>query len=403
MSKHVGIIGALDTKSTDIAFVRDLIKKRGLEPVVIDIGVLGDPPFNPDIANHEVAKAGGSNIEQLRRNKNKAEAMKVMSQGLVTVVRQLFEDGRIDGVLSMGGSNATAIATAAMRELPIGVPKVMVSTVAGGDVSSYVGISDIVMMPSIVDVAGINRISQVIYTNAVGAIVGMVEQEAEGSAETKPMIAASMFGNTTKCVEQARANFEREGYETVVFHAVGTGGRTMEKLIKEKYFVGVFDITTTELADEVCGGILSAGPDRLMGASITGVPAVIAPGCVDMVNFGPRDTVPEKYKDRKLYEWNPNVTLMRTNQEENAKIGELIAIAANAAKGPVAILLPLRGLSMLDSEGNEFWDPNADQACFEAIKNKIRSDIPVLELDNNINDKEFADKASAVLLEMLKG
>jgi len=402
MSKMIVIAGALDTKGSEFAFVKDLIEAHGMKTLTIDIGVIGNPGFTPDIDNSEVAKAGGSTIEILRAEKDKTKAMRVMSKGLSVIVSHLYNQGKLNGILSMGGSGGTAIVTAAMRKLPVGIPKVMVSTMAGGNVSSYVGTRDITMMPSVVDVSGINRISRLIYANAAGAIAGMVRVEAPVPAKEKPLIAASMFGNTTKCIDQARENLIKKGYETVVFHAVGTGGRTMENLIGDGYFTGVLDITTTELADEVCGGVLSAGADRLKAAPKAGIPVVIAPGCVDMVNFFARDTIPEKYKERNLYEWNPNVTLMRTNIEENIRIGQMIAAAANISKeGKIAIILPLKGVSMLDSKEGPFWDQDADQACYNAIKGNLRSGIPVIEMNCNINDKEFSNKATELLEEMI--
>jgi uncharacterized protein (UPF0261 family) len=305
-------------------------------------------------------------------------------------------------MLGMGGSGGTAIATAGMRVLPVGVPKLMVSTLGGGDVSAYAGTRDITFMPSIVDVAGINRFSRTIYANAAGAIAGMVRMEAPPAAGEKPLIAASMFGNTTACVDRARAVLEGRGYEVLVFHATGSGGRTMESLIADGFIVGSLDITTTELADEVCGGVLSAGPERGMAASRAGIPAVVVPGCVDMANFWAIETVPERYTGRNLYQWNPNVTLMRTNVEENTRIGQMIAAAANAASAPVAILLPLKGVSMLDSPGGQFWDPQADRACYAAIRRDLKPGIPLIELDHNVNDPEFADKCAELLLDMLK-
>jgi uncharacterized protein (UPF0261 family) len=272
----------------------------------------------------------------------------------------------------------------------------------GGDVSAYVGTRDITFMPSIVDVAGINRISRLIYANAAGAIAGMVKMEKNQGDEEKPLVAASMFGNTTLAVDRARNMLEQAGYEVLVFHATGTGGRTMEDLITDGHIAALLDITTTELADEVCGGVLSAGPERCMAASRTGIPAVLVPGCVDMANFWGMDTIPEKYRSRKLYQWNPNITLLRTNVEENERIGEMIAAAANAASAPVVILLPLKGVSQLDSPGGAFWDPQADHACFEAIKKALKPDIPVIEMDYNVNDPEFADKAAQTLLDILK-
>jgi uncharacterized protein (UPF0261 family) len=403
MAKTVVLIGALDTKGKEFAFVKDLIEQQGLKTLVVDFGVLGKPAFEPDIGREEVARAGGSDLAYLRTGEHKDQAMKTMATGVAAIVRKLYDEGRLHGILGMGGSGGTSIATTGMRTLPVGVPKVMVSTVGGGDVSAFAGTKDITFIPSIVDVAGINRISRTIYSNAAGAIAGMVKVEAPAaSGQEKPLITASMFGNTTQAVDRARSAMEEKGYEVLVFHATGTGGKTMESLITDGYIVGSMDITTTELADEVCGGVLSAGPERCMAASRAGIPAVLVPGCVDMANFWGIDTVPEKYKNRKLYEWNPNVTLLRTNVEENIQIGEMIAAAANAAMALVAILLPLKGVSMLDSEGGDFWDPEADQACYDTIKKNLKPGIPVIEVDHNINDPEFADKVAETLLDMLQ-
>jgi len=380
MSKTVVIVGALDTKGQEFKFVKDLIEAQGLKTLTIDFGILGDPFYPADISRIEVAAAGGGNLVHLRSGEHKDLGMKTMAAGLAVVVRKLYDDGKMDGIIGMGGSGGTSIATAAMRTLPVGVPKVMVSTVGGGDVSAYAGTKDICFMPSIVDVAGFNRISRTIYANAAGAIAGMVKVEIPKTKEEKPLITTSMFGNTTKCVDAARAILEAKGYEVLVFHATGTGGRTMESLIADGYADASLDITTTELADEICGGVFSAGPDRMLAAARAGIPTVLVPGCVDMANFGGIDTVPEKYKGRNLYEWNPNVTLLRTNVEENKIMGKMIAHAANESKGPVVILLPLKGVSMLDSEGNPYWDPAADKACYDAIKTNLKPNIRVVEL-----------------------
>jgi uncharacterized protein (UPF0261 family) len=395
-------VGALDTKGAEFAYVKTLIRKKRLGTLVIDFGVLSEPAFKPDITRDAVAAAGGGELAHLRSGEHKDEAMRVMASGLAVIVRQLYDTGQLDGIISLGGSGGTSIATTAMRALPVGVPKLMVSTVGGGDVSAYAGTKDITFMPSIVDVAGFNRISRAIYANAAGAIAGMISMTAPAAAEDKHLIVASMFGNTTKAVDHARGIMEQNGYEVLVFHATGTGGKTMESLIGDGLITASMDITTTELADEVCGGVFSAGPDRCMAASKAGIPAVLVPGCVDMANFWGIDTVPEKYKGRNLYQWNPNVTLLRTNVEENIKMGELIAAAANAATAPVAIILPLQGVSMLDSEGGAFWDPAADRACYAAIKQNVKPDIPVIEMDNNINDPEFSGKVAETLLGMLK-
>jgi len=403
VTKTVVIVGSLDTKGDDFAFVKELIENQELRTLVVDFGVLGEPGIRPDISREEVIRAGGGDLAVLRSGEHKDEAMKIMAAGVAAIVRRLYEEGRLDGILGMGGGGGTSIATAGMRALPVGVPKLMVSTLAGGDVSEYAGTRDITFMPSVVDVAGINRISRTIYANAAGAIAGMIKMPTPAMAEDRPLITASMFGNTTPCVNRARGILEDRGYEVLVFHATGTGGRTMESLIADGYIVGSLDITTTELADYVCGGVLSAGPERCLAAARAGIPAVLVPGCVDMANFWALDSVPEKYRQRKLYQWNPNITLLRTNVEENTRIGEMIAAAANAAIAPVAVLLPLRGVSMLDSEGGDFWDPEADRACYQAIKRSLKPGIPVIEMDHNINDPEFAEEAAEVLLQMLHG
>jgi len=399
--KTVLLAGSLDTKGREFEFVARLLRERGLEVLVADFGVLEEPEVAPQISSREVAAAGDGDLERLRATRDKAEAMRVMQCGLARVVRDLFAEGRLDGILGMGGTGGTAIASAAMRELPVGLPKVLVTTVGSGDMSAYVGSRDIVVIPSVVDVAGINRISRLVYGNAAAALAGMVLAPAAASGEDRPLLCASMFGNTTACIDRARAAFESHGYEVLVFHATGSGGRTMQSLIADGLVAGVFDVTTTELADEVCGGVFSAGAERVrMGASRE-VPVVLAPGCVDMCNFGARGTVPEKYRGRLLYEWNPNVTLLRTNVEENARIGTLLAETANRCAGPAAVLIPTGGVSMLDSPGNPFWDPEADRACARALRENLRPGIPVTDVPCNINDAEFADRAVRQLLEML--
>lgn len=404
MTKPIVLAGALDTKGAEFQFVRELLNAQGIETILVDFGVLGDPPMAPDVSNDEVARAGGSSIAELRTKADKTFAMRTMSDGLAKVVADLYAAGRLGGILGMAGSGGTAIATAGMRALPTGVPKLMVSTIAAGDIAPYVGTKDITMMPSVVDVAGINRFSRQIYANAAGAIAGMVGQEERLKSllqEDRPLVTASMFGNTTPCVSHAQKLLEAQGYEVLVFHATGAGGKTMESLIDAGFITANLDLTTTELADEICGGVLSAGPDRLLAAARRGLPTVLAPGCVDMANFWARPTVPERFQGRNLYEWNPNVTLMRTNVAENRRIGEMIAAAANASAGPVAIMIPLKGVSQLDSPGGDFWDPEADAACYDAIKANLRPGIRVIEMENNINDPAFAEKAVEILLSML--
>ena len=400
--KTIVLAGALDTKAAEFALVKALLEKQGMRALLVDIGILGQAGIAPDISRDAVAEAAGVDLEALRRGDEREKALKAMGRGLAALARRLYDEGQLDGILGMGGSGGTTVATAGMRALPLGLPKLMVSTLASGDVRAFVGAADIVMMPSIVDVAGINRISARVYANAAAAITGMVQAETPAIADEKPLVTASMFGNTTACVDHARSIIESQGCEVLVFHATGVGGRTMENLIGEGYIAASLDITMTELADEVCGGEASAGPERGLAASRAGLPAVLVPGCVDMANFGALESVPEKYQRRNLYRWAPTATLLRTNIEENGRIGGMIAAAANAATGPVAILLPLRGLSMLDSAGKAFWDPAADAACFDAIKANVNPGIPVIELERNINEPPFAAAAAETLLDLMR-
>jgi uncharacterized protein (UPF0261 family) len=401
MSKVVAIVAAFDTKGTEARFLESVVLQRGHRTLTIDVGVLADSQINTDILASEVALAAGENLGSLRRSGNKAQAMEAMTRGAAVIAARLYAAGRFDAILGLGGSAGTAIVSSAMRALPIGVPKVLVSTVAAGDTRPYIGTKDITLMYSVVDIAGLNRISTRVLGNAAGSVVGMVETRIP-AREERPLIAASMFGNTTPCVDRARGTLEAAGFEVLVFHATGVGGMTMEGLIADGYVDGVLDLTTTEWADELCGGVFSAGPKRLEAAPLSGVPQIVAPGCLDMVNFGAPETVPAKYTARKLFRWNPNVTLMRTNVEENRELGTILAAKINQSTGPIKVLLPLLGVSQLDSLGGEFWWPEADQALFQSIRQNLRADIPVIELNANINDPAFADRATEELLMMMK-
>jgi len=400
MPRTILIIGTLDTKAAEFGYIRDLIQARGHATILLDAGV-DEPRLVPDVASDRVAAAGGSSIEALRTAHDRATALEVMCNGARAVTLELLAEGRFDGVISLGGSGGTAIATAAMKALPVGMPKIMVSTMASGDVSAYVDVKDITMMYSVVDVAGLNRLSRRILANAAGAVCGMVEQEIP-AAEDHPLLAATMFGVTTPCVTRVRENLEGEGFEVLVFHAVGSGGRAMEALIADGFIAGVADVTTTEWCDELVGGVLSAGPDRLGAAARAGIPQVVSVGALDMANFGAIDTVPPKFKDRNLYKHNPQVTLMRTTPEENAELGRIIATKLNAATGPTALYLPLKGVSMIDADGMPFWSPEADAALFDAIRATVDpSVVELVELDMHVNDPAFADAMSARLLAML--
>ena len=404
MPKTICIIGAFDTKGEDHAFLREEVIKLGLQVLTINIGVLGSTTLFPvDFHASDVLKAAGIDLNQIRAQRDKAAAMKAFDQGAPVLARQLYEQGKFAGIIGMGGSGGSSIIASAMRSLPIGVPKVLVSTVASGDVSFYVRGKDITIIPSIVDVAGLNRISRLIYSRAAGAIYGMVQNEPPSASEDRPIIAASMFGNTTDCVNASVKALNEKGFEVLVFHATGAGGRAMETLVTDGLVEAVLDITTTEWADELCHGVFSAGPERLDAPGQRGIPHLIVPGCVDMANFGAPSTVPEKFRQTKrvFYEWNPSVTLMRTNVEENRQMGEIFAKKANAATGPVAFLIPLRGVSMLDGDGQPFCDREADRAMFDTIKANIKSGIPFIEVDLNINDPAFAAQAVEMMLELM--
>jgi uncharacterized protein (UPF0261 family) len=397
----IAILGTMDTKGEEHAFVANLIKQRGHKVLVIDVGALEPPKLKPDVTREEVARAADIDFAMLLAKRDRGESVAAMSKGAPIVLSRLVAERKVDGVISLGGGGGTAIATSAMRALPIGFPKLMVSTLASGNTAQYVGVKDIVMFPSIVDVAGLNRISRQILTRAAGAICGMVEAEPSAGAD-KPIIVASQFGNTTACVDHARKILENEGYEVLVFHATGTGGRTMESLIESGLVTGVLDITTTEWADELVGGFLGAGPTRLEAAARNRVPAIVTPGCLDMVNFYGPDSVPAKFQGRNFYQHNPQVTLMRTSPEECVQLGKIIAEKVNLSTGPVTVLLPKKAISVISASGQKFNDPVADMALFDALKGSLRKDIEVVEMDCRINDPEFAEACARALLKNMK-
>ncbi|MCC2684414.1 MAG: hypothetical protein K0R75_1313 [Paenibacillaceae bacterium] len=400
MATTIALLGAFDTKGNEYAFLQQCIERNGLRTLLIDTGVLDEPVVRPDISSAEVAAAAGHDLSALRARRDRGEAVAAMGAGAEKLLPELYRQGRFAGVIALGGTGGTSLACRAMRALPIGVPKVMVSTVAGSDVSAYVGSKDIVMIPSIVDISGINSISRTVLARAAGAVCGMASAEVP-TGDDKPLIAASMFGNTTKAVEAAKAIMEQQGYEVVVFHCTGTGGKTMESLIEAGMISGVLDITTTEWADQLVGGVFDAGPSRLEAAAKAGVPAIVTPGCLDMVNFGAPETVPREFAGRVFYQHNPNVTLMRTTPEECAKLGEIIAGKLNESRGPVTVLIPLRGISVISAEGQPFHSPEADEALFSALKRHLNSDIPIIEIDCNINDPAFSERCAEELLRRL--
>ncbi|GAA5138133.1 Tm-1-like ATP-binding domain-containing protein [Prosthecobacter algae] len=396
----IAVLGTLDTKGQEHAYVAELIRQRGHQPLLIDTGSGSAPTVSPDISREEVAAAGAIDLAGILTRQDRGEAVTAMAEASAKLLAGLVSSGRIQGVISLGGGGGTAISSSAMRALPIGFPKVMVSTLAAGNVAPYIGTKDIVMIPSIVDVSGINRLSRTLLARAAGAICGMVEMEIPPT-EDKPLIAASMFGNTTECVNAAKTLLEKAGYEVLVFAATGTGGRIMESLIESGLITGVMDITTTEWADELVGGVLNAGPHRLEAAGKTGTPAIVTPGCLDMVNFGEPASIPAKFKDRLFYQHNPQVTLMRTSPEECAELGRILAEKVNAYTGLVTVLLPLKAISVISAPGKPFHDPAADTALFTSIKSHLRPEIPVIEMDCEINAPEFSEACVGALLATL--
>ena len=394
------VIGTLDTKGTEVAFVRDQVAARAHKTIVVDTGVLGTPMFVGDVPRAEVAAAAGFGLDGLIASADRGAAVTTMAAGAAAIVRRLHRDGQLDGIIGLGGGAGTSIGTTAMRALPLGVPKLMVSTLASGDVRGFVGCSDIVMMPAIVDVSGINRISRGTFTRAAAAICSMVDVDVQ-PGDDKPLIAASMFGNTTAGVEHAKGILEAVGFEVLVFHATGAGGLTMESLIESGQIDGVLDVTTTEWADELLGGVMTAGPGRLSAAAKSGTPAVVAPGCLDMANFWAPDSVPDSYRDRRIYHHNPNVTLVRTTPDDNERLGRLMAEQLNQSVGPVAVFLPMRGFSVIASPGGPFHWPEADEAFRVSLRQHLRPDIPVHEREAAVNDPEFAREMAVNLLQMI--
>lgn len=394
----LAVLGTFDTKGEEHGYVAELIRARGHRTLLIDVGTLDAPKLHPDLPRTEIAAAAGADLDAIVARRDRGEAVAAMTKGAPVVLARLQREGRIDGVISLGGGGGTAIGTAAMRALPVGFPKLMVSTLASGNTAPYVGVKDIVMMPSVVDVAGLNRLSRKLLAQAAGAICGMVEARMPAGATDKPVIVASQFGNTTPCVTRARTLLEAAGYEVMIFAATGNGGRTMESLVESGIAAGVLDITTTEWADELVGGVLNAGPTRCEAAARHGVPAILAPGCLDMVNFGEPAGVPAKFAGRRFYHHNAQVTLMRTTPDECAQLGRILAEKCNLSTGPVSVLLPLKGVSVISAPGQPFHWPEADAALFGEWKRHLRPGIPVLEYDGNINDPAFAELCVRELL-----
>ena len=388
----VALVGTLDTKGAEYRFLKRRIEVLGCEVVLVDVGVLGEPLVSPDISRSEVAAAAGVKIDRLVARGPRGAVVAAMARGARSILAEMAATHRIDAVAGMGGSSGTSLVALAVQGLPIGFPKMIVTTMASGDTREFVGGSDVTLMHSVVDISGLNQILRKVLGNAAAAIAGMARAHAtpNGSVEPGPVIAATMFGVTTAGVTTARRWLEDHGYEVLVFHANGAGGRSMEALMRQGLITGVLDVTTTELADELIGGVLSAGPERLEVAGSLGLPQVVSLGSLDIANFGPIETVPDRFRDRNLYAHNPAITLMRTTPEECARLGEIVAAKLNAATGPVAVFVPLRGISAIAVEGGVFHDPMADRALFGSLRANLDPSIEVVEMDTDINDPKFA-------------
>ena len=405
----VVLMGTLDTKLAEFSWIRDQLLQDGCAVTVLDVGTFSDDAGLADITARSVATAAGADLDTLRATADRGAAMDTMATGAAVVVRQLHDRGELDALLAVGGSSGSSVAARAMAALRVGVPKLLVSTMASGDVSPYVGESDVTLMYSVVDVAGINSISRAVLGNAAAAAAGMArrherERSVQLPTDEPKVIGASMFGLTTPAVDEAREWLVEQGYEVLVFHATGSGGRALESLAASGFLSGVLDLTTTELADDLVGGVLSAGPDRLSAAGAHGIPQVVSLGALDMVNFGPREQMPKEFDDRNILVHNPTVTLMRTNTAEMAELGSRIARKLAAATGPTRVLVPIRGLSGIDVDGGPFRDAAADQACFDALHAGLAgSEVQIDDVDAAINDPGFGRRAAQDLHALITG
>jgi len=370
--KTIVLLGCFDTKGEAYGWLRDRIRSAGVKTLMVDISLAAEPTIKPDIPAAAIALAAGTTLQTLREAGDRGSAIAAMASGGRVVVRSLYDAGKLHGIIGLGGSRGTSAITEVMKSLPIGLPKLMVSTLASGNTQPYLGGTDIAMMYPLADIAGLNALLLRILENAAGAIVGMVtKKQSPFKTRKRGTIGATQFGVTTPCVDAARKVLEQAGFDVVAFHAAGAGGQSFESLAGDKTFVGVLDISTTELVDELIGGIHSAGPDRLEAAGRAGLPQVVSVGALDICDFGPPATVPQEHNSRLLLRHNPHVTIMRTTVDESRRLGEQLATKLNKAKGPVHLFLPLRGISSVDAPGKPFHDAKADSALFDSIRRQV--------------------------------
>jgi uncharacterized protein (UPF0261 family) len=404
LKKIILCIGTLDTKGPELQYIKQLIeRKRGYDALVMDIGSLGIAPFTADITAEEVAKAAGSTIQEVRGLKEAGPAAKIMTIGAIRIVKDLYRSGKFHGAISIGGGMGSGVASAVMRELPIGMPKFMLSSqkIVQAGIRNYVRTKDIVIMPSVADIAGFNRLTRDALRKSVGAIIGMMET-AEVEVSEKPFVFMTMTGLSTGCGLKVKLFLEDKGFEVAVFHTIGVGGETFEELVKIYRVSGVIELGLNEIGNELFGGLASAGPNRLEAAGEKGIPQIITPGCIDIINFLAPETLPDRYKDRPLCFHNPQATLPRLNAEEFRLIGETVSKKLNRAAGRVKVLIPIRGFSSLDRQGNIFYDPIADRAFIDSLKSSLKETIEVREIDAHINDDEFANAVANEFMDIIR-
>jgi uncharacterized protein (UPF0261 family) len=406
VGKNVVIIGTLDTKGPEIAYLRDRCRDLGLETTVIDSGILGGPvDIVPDISRAEAATYAGTTIDALRSAGSRGKAVEGMRTALEVLTLKLYKEGKLDAITSMGGAEGAVMGAAAMMQLPVGVPKVLVSPIASGKhyFDPLVGTSDIMVVHSIVDILGLNPIATTIFDNVAAALSGLVEHghELAEPAPDEKYVAVTMLGNTTRAVMALKERLAEHGYEAVIFHSNGVGGPAMEELAEAGQFAGVIDYTTNETYDPMTGGIHDGGPDRLKRVGLLGIPQVVVPGCIDFSVFH-SGHIPTWLADRPIYDHNPEYTLVRASPEEMIALGHLFAERLNIAQGPVIIAVPTEGLSIPNVPDGPFWDPEADAAFLETLKSEIREDIPVKTYERHINDPEFGREVADLFIEMMQ-
>jgi len=402
VKKTIVLLGRLDSKGKEYAYVKSQILRGDFDVIVADTGTRGTPQFKPDISREEVAQAAGVRIQDVVDPTDENKEIRVMMEGASKIAQRLRDSGRLDGMMCLGGSRGTAIGTAAMRALPFGIPKVMVSTIASGDMRPYVGTRDITLIHSVTDILGLNRMTKRLLAYAAGAIMGAVAADTGFEASGRPFIAMSSMGGINRAVFSAQKTLEDKGFEVVAFHTVGTGGRALEEAVDQGLIDGVLDLVTHELTDHLYGGFCDAGPARLEAAGKKGIPQVVAPGCLDFIVFSPPEKIPEGLRDRKVYRHTPEVAIIRANKDEMASIGKVMAEKLNRALAPLVVIVPSQGFSPANRRGKPLFDPEADRAFVEVLRQDLKPSVRLVEVDAHINDELFAKQAVGLLCELMQ-